>query len=306
MTLPAGPRRGRPAGGLVPLVGLLALLAAPGAAAGAHGLIPTPIATLANPAVRESSGLAVSPSRPGVLWTLNDSGDGPFLFATDATGADLGTFRVAGAANDDWEDLASGWLPDGTPVLYVADTGDNLRSREFAVVYRLPEPDLDPADPGTARDTAPADALVFTYPDGPRDVEALLVGPRSGEILLVAKGGATSPVYRLPAGAFGGPPVVAERVGEIRLPGLVPPFDEPSGGAVASDGGRLAVRTLLAALLWDVPSDGDLAAALAGPATTVALPALVQGESVAFDPAGDALLSTAEGAPAPLYRTALP
>ena len=306
MTSPTRPRRGRPAGGLVPLVGLLALLAAPGVAAGAHGLIPTPIATLANPAIRESSGLAVSPSRPGVLWTLNDSGDGPFLFATDATGADLGTFRVAGAANDDWEDLASGWLPDGTPVLYVADTGDNLRSREFAVIYRLPEPDLDPADPGSVRDTAPADALVFTYPDGPRDVEALLVGPRSGEILLVAKGGAASPVYRLPAGAFGGPPVVAERVGEIRLPGLVPPFDEPSGGAVSPDGSRLAVRTLLAALLWDVPPDGDLAAALAGPATTVALPALVQGESVAFDPAGDALLSTAEGEPAPLYRTALP
>ena len=290
----------------MPLVGLLALLAAPGVAAGAHGLIPTPIATLANPAVRESSGLAVSPSRPGVLWTLNDSGDGPFLFATDATGADLGTFRVAGAANDDWEDLASGWLPDGTPVLYVADTGDNLRSREFAVIYRLPEPDLDPADPGSVRDTAPADALVFTYPDGPRDVEALLVGPRSGEILLVAKGGAASPVYRLPADAFGGPPVAAERVGEIRLPGLVAPFDEPSGGAVSPDGSRLAVRTLLAALLWDVPPDGDLAAALVGPATTVALPVLVQGESVAFDPAGDALLSTAEGEPAPLYRTAVP
>lgn len=306
MTLPARPRDARQPRRVAALAVVLMLLAAPGVAVDARGLTPEPIATLANPAVRESSGLAVSPSRPGVLWTLNDSGNDPLLFATDATGADLGTFRVAGAANVDWEDLAAGWLADDSPVLYVADTGDNLRSRQSAVIYRLPEPDLDPADPGPTRDTAPADALVFTYPDGPQDVEALLVGPRSGEILLVAKGGGASPVYRLPADAFGGPPVVAERVGEIRLPGLVAPFAEPSGGAVAPDGSRLAVRTLLAAVLWDVPSDGELAAALAGPGRTVALPAIVQGESLAFDPAGDALLSTAEGAPAPLYRTALP
>lgn len=282
------------------------LLANAGTAAQHLGLAATPIATFANHAVDESSGLTASLRQPGALWTLNDSGDGPFLYATDFAGSDLGTFRVPGASNVDWEDIASGWLPDGTPVLYIADTGDNLRSRTSTVVYCVPEPALASTDQGVVLDTDPATALVFAYPDGPHDVEALLVGPTSGEIFLVAKDGRESPVYRLPADAFGGPPVVAERVGELQLPGLIPPFDQPSGGAVSPDGSRVAVRTLLAASLWDVPAGSSLADALAGPAVTVPLPTLLQGESIAFDPAGDAFLSTAEGAPAPLFRSPLP
>src|SRR5262245_57245123 len=56
----------------------------------------------------ESSGLVVSRAQPGVYWSHNDSGDGPNLYAIDATGQLLATFNVADAEARDWEDMSSG------------------------------------------------------------------------------------------------------------------------------------------------------------------------------------------------------
>src|SRR5262245_12947688 len=56
----------------------------------------------------ESSGVVASSTQPGVLFTINDSGNEPLLFATDSTGADRGVWRVTGATNDDWEAIADG------------------------------------------------------------------------------------------------------------------------------------------------------------------------------------------------------
>src|SRR3989449_7418934 len=56
-------------------------------------------ATFQSPRLVESSGVAVSHAYPGVLWTHNDSGDGPYLYATDLRGTDRGALLVPGA---DW------------------------------------------------------------------------------------------------------------------------------------------------------------------------------------------------------------
>ena len=102
-----------------------------------------PIAVLADSAVTESSGLAASRRQPGLLWTHNDSGGGPIVFATDERGTALGRFAVPGAENIDWEDLAIGPGVDGNDALFIADIGDNARSREELVVWQVPEPDVD-------------------------------------------------------------------------------------------------------------------------------------------------------------------
>ena len=81
---------------------------------------------LANPQIQEASGLAPSRLNSEILWTINDSGDDPILYAVSTTGADLGTIKVAGARNRDWEDLASFRLND-TAYLLIADIGDNRR-----------------------------------------------------------------------------------------------------------------------------------------------------------------------------------
>jgi len=142
-----------------------------------------------SPRVTESSGVAVSQAHPGTLWTHNDSGDGPYLYATDLRGTDRGAIRVSGANAVDWEDIALGRCPDGAEgCLYIGDTGDNLERRASVAVYavREPLPPLTAAD--TQRVTAAALALRLRYPDGPHDVEALYVSPRDTALYLVSKG----------------------------------------------------------------------------------------------------------------------
>src|SRR5438874_9337753 len=69
---------------------------------------PVLLGTLQEKAVTESSGLVASRRTPGVFWTHNDSGDGPYLYATDRKGRALAKFTVSGATNVDWEDIAAG------------------------------------------------------------------------------------------------------------------------------------------------------------------------------------------------------
>jgi hypothetical protein len=149
--------------------------------------------------VVESSGVAVSRAHPGVLWTHNDSGDGPYLYATDLRGSDLGFLLVSGAAAVDWEDMALGPCPTRAgSCVYLADTGDNLERRASVTVYAVPEPD-PPTGPGdTLRTTAAPAILQLRYPDGSHDVEAIYVSPRDRALYLVSKGRSGSiGVYRV-------------------------------------------------------------------------------------------------------------
>jgi hypothetical protein len=126
----------------LPHLALLALLA-PLASAAAQSswrlerpIVSRQTGTFADPRIGESSGVAASRRSPGVLWTHNDSGDRPYLFATDTSGAALGTFSVTGARNVDWEDIALGRCA-GATCLYLADTGDNNERRSSVALYRL-------------------------------------------------------------------------------------------------------------------------------------------------------------------------
>ena len=130
----------------------------------------------------ELSGLVLS--RSGLLWTHNDSGGTPQVFALSRTGQLRAAVTLAGATNVDWEDIA---IRGRT--LYVADIGDNLAARADIAIYRFAEP-----APGTS--AVPADRIVLRYPDGPRDAEALLIDPRSGTVVIVTKDiGGRSDVY---------------------------------------------------------------------------------------------------------------
>lgn len=127
----------------------------------------------------------------GVLWTHNDSGGEPLVYAIDKTGKLLASFHVAGAQLEDWEDIAIMDCPDperrNVDCLYIADTGDNTARRAFVTVYVVPEP--DPTAVGNARvaRTEPTSWIRIVYPDGARDVEAMTVSSE-GEIFFFTKG----------------------------------------------------------------------------------------------------------------------
>lgn len=213
--------------------------------------IPRPETTLTGTfrsrRLTESSGVVVSHAHKGILWTHNDSGDGPYLYATDLRGSDRGAVRVTGAKNVDWEDLSHGPCPPPASgaCIYIGDTGDNLQEHRSVTIYAVPEPD-PPTGPGdTLRATPPARALRFRYPDGPHDVEALFVSPHDSAMYLISKG-RSSPVrlYRLPRAAWDSTKTVEAEVLQ-RLP-IIP--DASAGrlvtdAAIRADGALVVVRT---------------------------------------------------------------
>lgn len=180
----------------------------------------------------EASGVAISRSVSGRLWTHNDSGQ-PVLFALDTSGKVVGRVELSGVTLDDWEAVAVGPCPTGSCV-YVGDIGDNRARRSHIVVYRFPEPK------GSDTKVEVKDALRATYPNGPQDAEALLVTP-DGHLFIVAKG-ETAPIalYRFPAEPRNGTYALEEIAS---LPGTPRQRDRITDSAVSSDGAVIALRT---------------------------------------------------------------
>ena len=77
----------------------------------------------------ETSGVATSIRNPALVWTHNDGGRGPFLYALDLDGRLQARIEL-NQRNNDWEDIARGRCDLGA-CLYVANTGDNAERRNM-------------------------------------------------------------------------------------------------------------------------------------------------------------------------------
>lgn len=271
---------------------------------------PVLLAHLEDPLINESSGIVASRANPGLFWTHNDSGDGPFVYAFDRGGKSRGTWRVEGASARDWEDIACGPGPErGRSYLYAGDIGDNEARREYVVVYRFPEPLVTPGDDASGHKnphaTAPAEVIRLKYPDGPHNAEALLVHPVSGDIYVLTKTADGAGVYKLSA-----PPSAAElntlvRVAVLRGPGFFGTLI--TGGDISPDGRRIALCDYANGYELRLPdSKQDFDEVWRQPPVVVPLGARRQGEAVCYRLDGAALLATSEGSPSPLIEVTLP
>jgi hypothetical protein len=233
-------------------------------------------AFLADRRAAEASGVAVSRTQPGVLWTHNDSGNDPALFAFDTLGRSLGMFRVVGAINVDWEAIRAAPCAGGS-CLFIADIGDNTSRRGDVVVYRLPEPRIRPDSLGPMA-TARATALRIRYPDGPHDAEAMIITP-IGDLLLITKGDGGARVYRVSLAAWDSPATA-----QARLVGTLPIPVDPSSSrlvtdaALAPDGVRVVVRTYRDLFFFQLAADRLLPAEPARACNVLGLE--MQGEGV--------------------------
>lgn len=185
-------RRTSVVGSVVLGVGLLAGTAASpgsaqpppatGAAAAVQRAAPAVLdRTLRDPRIVESSGLARSRYVKGLLWTHNDSGGGPFLYAVAPSGATVARYAVAGAPAVDWEAMASA-KRRGTSFLFVGDIGDNAGRRSSILVHRVREPRV-----GSTRGPLRPRTYALRYPDGAHNAETLMVKPRSMRLYVVTK-----------------------------------------------------------------------------------------------------------------------
>jgi hypothetical protein len=205
--------------------------------------------------IREASALVASQQFPGIYWTLNDSGNTPVIFAFDEDGAPRGSFRVTGAANVDWEAIGIGPDDDGGFALYIGDIGDNDQLRHDPVVYRVPEPEPAPVgDRAATGETAPATAFRFRYPGRPHNAEAMLVHPKTGDILLITRElNGMSMIYRLPLD--GESTQIADLVDVVNVQRFDPASGQVTDAAISSDGHQIAIRTYASVLVYDVPDD---------------------------------------------------
>lgn len=249
-------------------------------------------AVIVAPRLGESSGVAAS-SRAGVYWTHNDSGDGPFMYATDSTGRDLGRWRIAGASNRDWEDMAAGpCVVRPGRCLYLADIGDNSRRRPHVVIYRLEEPE-PPTHPAGDSGVVPLlDSIVLRYADAPHNAEGLAV-TADGRLLITAK------ALRDPALLFWAP--ADQPHATLAVHCTLNVRTDPlrgrivTGLALSPDGRYLAVRTYSS--LHFFRADPDCSPLT--PPNGVVIPVVeTQGEAVAFDHRTDRLVMTSERGPA--------
>lgn len=242
---------------------------------------------------------------PGVYWTLNDSGNSPNLYAVDEKGANRGTFRVDDADNEDWEALALGPGKDGGPALYIGDIGDNDRRRKEIVVYRVPEP--EPFGAGARNNSgriSNVETFTFSYPNGAHDAEALLVHPKTGELLIVTKdtiGRAT--VYRAPQPLDSRKKMTLEHIGNLDLAGHGIKLDVVDDGAVAPDASRVTIRTYGSALEYDLPPNAQLASIWKQTPRVLKLDDGPQSEGITYRADGKALITIGEGTPAAMYQT---
>lgn len=146
----------------ITLIGILAMFCAcqPSADTPAPNMVLA--GNLQNPAIQEASGLARSHRDEKLLWTMNDGGSPPILYAIGTDGSDQGSVHLNNATNVDWEDIASYEL-DGKSWLIVADIGDNENVREYVTLYIVEEP------LPSQKETTPTRKITFVYPDGPGD-----------------------------------------------------------------------------------------------------------------------------------------
>jgi len=225
-----------------------ALLAALGVAVGVSAVVlrsDTPSlddlrmsGRMTDPALRESSAAARGLANPDILWTVDDSGHPPLVFAVDTTGEIRAVVEVRGATNRDWEALGVAPCDRGSCLL-IGDVGDNGRRRASLLVYRIAEPAL-----GRVKEIEAAviDSLIIVLPDGPRDIEAIAVWER-GLALFTKNPIGASEAYWIPAEAWRSGRATADAVGHWAVGGLVGRGRMVTDAATSPDGKRLALRT---------------------------------------------------------------
>ena len=143
----------------------------------------------------ESSGLASSHNDAGVLWSINDSGSGPEIFAMTTQGQHLGSWLIDMSDPLDWEAMASfRWR--NRNYLLMADIGDNFAARSSVSFTVVAEPRLDQILPDQR--LKPLLVQHFTFPDGPRDAEAVAVDIQRQELLVLSKRTVPPELYRVP------------------------------------------------------------------------------------------------------------
>ncbi len=296
MPEPAGrPRSGARGRRLATGTGLALTLvlgpALPASAAPVDPAAPTTRCQLTDPRLPEVSGLVEVGDR---MLVHNDGGESLDVYVLDGTCAVV-TVRSAAVDPYDPEDMAL--AADGT--VWLADTGDNNGTRTTVALLALH------ADGSSS-------VYRLAYPDGPRDVEALLLAPDGTPYLVTKEVLGASEVYRPVSALVEDGTVGLTEVGRVEFVLTGTPGGPVgragqlmvTGGAVSVDERWIALRTYTDAYVWPL-AGSDVVGALGAAPVRIPLPDSPQGEAISFSADSLDLLVASEGLPSDLTRIPL-
>ncbi len=184
-----------------------------------------------NPILSETSGLILWNNK---IWTHNDSGGDPFLYAMQPTSnAIVKTVKITNATNQDWEDIAQ-----DSKYIYIGDFGNNGRSnRTDLKVYKVKKADI------LAGNSVTASVINFSYNDQTEvvagqtrfdnfDCEAMIAYGDSLYLFSKNWGDYKTRLYKLPKkpGTY-----KAINIGELNVHGLI------TGATVTADKKTIAL-----------------------------------------------------------------
>lgn len=227
------------------------------------------VCRFSDPRLAEISGMAHSLRHRNLIWLHNDSGDQAVVYGVDTrTCRTVSEVRLRGVKARDFEGMAIAKDARGRSFLWIGDIGDNRESWSSVAIHRVREP----ARVGITRSTPRT--WRFTYPDRPRNAETLMV---DGTRVWVA-------TWALPSGGLYRVPLDST-VSTARRVGTVGPLI--TDGAIHPSGKGYALRDYIALHVFIGSPPGKLLVSLA-------LPAQVQGEALAWTPDGRGLYLASE------------
>lgn len=238
-----------------------------------------------DPGLLEVSGLTVVGD---MIYAVGDSGTDDRIAAMD-TSCRVVEWIPNPVDPYDVEDMT---YRDGR--LWLADIGDNAGVRDTIALT-----DMNLTDRSGA-------VHRLTYPDGPRDAEAVLLESDGRPVLITKDATGNSEIFTADVAvedlASPGPtplrplgPFVVTSTGTEGGPPLIDGSLMVTGAAVDATGTVAAVRTYTDLYLFRIGDAGVGAALLESPAVTMPLPAQPQGEAIAFLDNGDLLVASEGG-----------
>lgn len=267
---------------------------------------PQVVGKIESKEITESSGIVASRCSENVFWTHNDSGDAAFIYALNIKGESLGSWRVAGAKNNDWEDIATIKNEKGECFLYIGDIGNNERLRGEFTVYRVKEPKVSDGDKTSSRknavETEAAEAIKFDYPDMRHDAETLLVHPQTGDIYVLTKSlSSASGVYKLAKNYDLTKTNRLEKIADFTVPAF--PNGLLTGGEISPDGKRVIVCDYFAAYEVALPEKAKSFDEIwREKPLIVELGERAQGEAVGYSADGKSIFATSEKRNSPIIE----
>jgi len=103
--------------------------------------------------LNENSGIASFDGKNA--WFIEDNGNGDNIYQVNFKGKLIKQFEVKNAKNHDWEDLTI----DEHNNLYIGDFGNNVNDRKKLIIYKLPNPEIEPGS------KIEAERIEFNYPE---------------------------------------------------------------------------------------------------------------------------------------------